>query len=215
MGEKKLSNDRKFFNDCESRMMVSSPGAKHLVELQQKAQVEVIAPCLHAGLDWVSPLGIYRTFPEPMTFEGRTNDWVVFPLQHDPLFKQGRFPMPEDILLSLLQLKSIGITFPYIYIAHELPKNAKFLPTKEMLAPPPRDVVRLSEKVGEWSEKMLDLTKSVLKIGATVAATTVAVAPALLAFPIVDPVLFGAISLHGESKRIEPAYYFKLAEWEW
>ena len=93
MGEKKLSHDRKFFNDCESRMMVSSPGAKHLVELQQKAQVEVIAPCLHAGLDWVSPLGIYRTFPEPMTFEGRTNDWVVFPLQHDPLFKQGRFPM--------------------------------------------------------------------------------------------------------------------------
>jgi hypothetical protein len=188
--------------------------------LLDMARNQVLAPCRRQGIQGVRPLGFHPLFNHIRLIEAPQSDWLIFPMEKDPLYRQGKFPVPRKVLKHLRAVDGSGASFDALYIAHELPKNLikqgdETSVLKAIAPAPPRDVVQLSAKLGRISVGTLlgafnipwmDVAKTGLALGAIVAA-----APLL----ILDPVIFGAITPRTPARVGDPSFFFLLASWEW
>jgi hypothetical protein len=188
--------------------------------LLDRAWSDVLAPCRRQGIPGVRPLGFHPLFNHIRLIEAPQSDWLIFPMGKDPIYRQGNFPVPRKVLKHLRSVDGSGANFDALYIAHELPKNlikqSDETAILRAIAPaPPRDVAELSAKLGRISVGTLlgafnipwmEVAKTGLALGAVVAT-----APLL----ILDPVIFGAITLRRPARVGDPSFFFILASWEW
>lgn len=187
--------------------------------LAERACRQVLAPCRRRGLAGVEPLGFLPLFEEIRLVEGRNCDWLVFPMEADPLYKSGRFPVPRRTLRHLRAVDAAEASFDALYIAHELPKGLirqgdEVAVWRALAPPPPKALVELSARLGRASLGALlaafgapFVAGGGLALGAAVAA-----APALT---VLDPIILGAVGARRPAQAGDPAYFFLLAAWRW
>jgi hypothetical protein len=172
-------------------------------------------------------LGTMPLFAGHRLYEGQLSDWVLVNLAEDPLFHdRDGFPVPKLVLEHLWTIKTAGIEFDALYVAHETEKGAiqpgEPLTSEPLLPPPPQSVVQLSNQLGGVSEALWAAAAVPLAL-ATVGVAVVA-AGALVAAPVVamaavscmtgDPILLGTLVAPGRSVRVgEPACWFYLGAW--
>lgn len=190
-------------------------------QLLDKAQSEVLDPCQRRGIAGVQSLGFHPLFDHIRLVEARGSDWLIFPMDQDPIYRSGQFPTPRRVLQHLKSVDRAGAHFDSLYVAHEIPKGvAKRGKEAEVLRiiapPPPSDIVQLSATLGRVSmgsllaafpaSALANAVKTGLALGAVVAA-----APLFL----LDPIIFGAVTEKGSTEAGEPAFFFVLASWKW
>jgi hypothetical protein len=188
--------------------------------LLDRAWTDVLAPCHRQGISGVRPLGFHPLFNHIRLIEAPQSDWLIFPMERDPIYRQGEFPVPRKVLEHLREVDGSGASFDALYIAHELPKDLikqgdETAVLKAIAPAPPRDVVELSAKLGRisvgtllgaFSIPWMEVAKAGLSLGAVVATV-----PLLL----LDPVIFGAITPRRPTRVGDPSFFFLLASWEW
>jgi hypothetical protein len=180
----------------------------------------------------IEHLGIAPLFAEPRFYEGEgENDWVFGPADQ-----------PDDVVVprregrELTRLVEAGIEAPYVYIAHEVPKDrtadlraAAAAGKRELTpvqaaelvgpVPPPAESVALDERLSRRSRQVTDAARrTLLVVGAAaagvVAAPVVLVGGALAGLATIDPVLIVAVpAISG--KPGAPASWFIVARWDW
>lgn len=203
--------------------------------LSALAARDYLAPLHRAGFTGVTLFGVTELFDRPVAVRSKKSDWVVMPLEHDPLWQQGRYPMPERNrreLAGILQLRDFAGT----YTAHELPEGGyerlrsdpRALP--ELVAPETNpELKRLShslDAVDRRRQRLAELGKSAapfvagagialvpLLVMGTVAVASVAAAPLALA----DPIIFGVVQdpPDGGLHPGRPAAFIALTAWHW
>lgn len=175
-----------------------------------------------AGND-LTPLGVAEPLTAPRVFRGgpdATWDWVILPIDDDPLFKHATLGVPEPVRDKLLRLHKLGVDFDSYIIGHEVPKGS--LPDK----PSPTDVhtvlVTLAKKAAGAHVAPVDATIGVLSavLKAAVVGTVAAIGAgaALIAegalAGLADPVLIGALHLNPtDADKGRLCAYFEIARW--
>ena len=124
--------------------------------LLKRAQTNVLAPCRQQGITGVQPLCFHPLFDHIRLVEAPGPDWLIFPMQQDPIYQSGRFPTPRGVFQHLKSVDRAGAHFDSLYIAHEVPKAvAKRGNEAEVLRviapPPPADIAQLSATLGRVS----------------------------------------------------------------
>ena len=113
-----------------------SPSSTDLVVAQRRhlgmsssrlAEIEMQSRCtLQAAERARAPitcLGPSIVSARPRLYPAATSDWVLTPLGHDPLYRNGRFPIPRDARRHLSRLRAAKIHFDEIVVAHEITKD--------------------------------------------------------------------------------------------
>lgn len=149
-------------------------------------------------------LSVYHSFNAPLfagvrTFSGPQYDWHLLPLAEDPAFThKAGFPLPREVISQLRRIDAADFPFQNLYIAHETPKAAGYLPgpvdPKSLLMPP------ISTKAQQKASSMGELAASLVKAAFAPALLAGVVGAAALAAPLaagalvgLDPILFGVI----------------------
>lgn len=209
-------NDILVIDNDELQHIRSSP-QQQIMGVHQRAR-EIIVRGQQAGLP------IQHAFDAPLfsgqqITQGQQYDWAFMPLSEDPLYKRdGKLPIPEEVLAQLRNIRHENLDFDDLYIAHEIRKG-RVKPgqkiTAEMLEPPlPKESQRMSYQMGQTSRNMWRLAAIPLVIGAIAGAAAIAAAP--VAAISLDPVLFGAVV--GPGRRPVPgemASFIYLAHWQY
>lgn len=184
-----------------------------------KAQEDVLVPCRRRGLTGVRPLGFHTLFDHILLVEANGSDWLVFPMEKDPIYLSRKFPMPSHVRDSLKSVDRAGAHFDAIYIAHELPKGvartgneAEIL--KIIAPPPPKDVAQLSANLGRASLGLLFGAFAAIE-GAAVTGLALGTIAAAASLFILDPVILGAVASDESAGPGDPAVFFFLTSWEW
>jgi hypothetical protein len=153
----------------------------------------------------------------------RGEPWIVGPLEIDPyLTKTGGYPFPKDVGAQLERISMAGARFHRIVIAHEVDRTG---PVVAVLPKVPRAGLAISAKDAKVylgrtpsPEKPKDMAASfdkairkVVRAGAAGAA----VVGAMLTAPMLDPIVFGVVGVHGQPRNGEPAICYPLAAWRW
>lgn len=215
------------------------PVAVPVVRPEQRLAVageEVIARAARAGVS-LAPVGVRPLFDEIRGFRGEGSDWLVAPAHADPQWSVGEMRMPQDVRAHLQRVAQ-AVDFPLIYVAHEAPGGSldgardrrvvaadgswwfEVEPSRarELVRPgiAPAAVTSPAGRVAvSQGSQRLERALKVLGIG----AAAIALAPALLAVGAVaalanlDPAVFGAIPLDGDTSPGTPAMFFLLAYW--
>lgn len=68
-------------------------------------------------------LGIGAVPARPRIHFAPTSDWILTPLEDDPLYRTGRFPIPSKERRHLTRLNRRGVHMDALLVAHEIPKN--------------------------------------------------------------------------------------------
>ena len=142
--------------------------------------------------------------------------WALYNLSQDPVYKQGRFPLPARDLRRLQRINKAGIHFEALAVAHELP--ATFRPGYDKLDPclfipaPPANATRLAAGLGTLADGMLSTCLAVMGKPLTFMAPAAAAVAAVL----LDPILMGAVVPLGvDPQEGVPALWYLLAAWRW
>lgn len=143
-------------------------------------------------------------------------NWVIYNLSHDPLWKNGKFPIPLIHLERLKHLYRRGIEFDALYVAHELPldfcSDSDPLELSLVKPAPPIIATRLSEGLGLAADSILATYARAIKVPVKGLAIAGATGLAILR----DPVLIGAIIPPATNPQVGvPAIWFLLAAWRW
>ena len=210
---------------------VSAPAAwDRRTQVLDRRSTKVILRAREVGVP-IDYLGIAPLFAEDRAYSGPHTDWVISPV-NDP----GDAVIPRTERAALLRLVDAGIEFPMIYIAHEVPKGRLVIPatTGEPVAPvvtvdhtaaeaaigpvpPPAAAIRLADRLGHSSQRLLRILASAIPIaGAIVAAPVVLAGAAVAAIGALalDPIVFGVIPA-GPPVPGQPAAWYILARWDW
>jgi len=184
----------------------------------------------------ITYVGVGKVLERPRLYPGTPTDWVLMRLEDDPLYQQGRFPIPREQRQHLSRLATGGVEMDELLVAHEVPEAAvcRAAPglartgpqeiSTELLAtlvehPGPADSTRrFTARAGKVAEGTGKIAKGaargagqVLK-GAAIAGGVVAASPLLLAAALLDPVVFGVRRVPG---RRDLAQIFELVRWDW
>jgi len=131
---------------------------------------------------------------------------------------------------ALARLLAAGLDFPAIYVAHELPRGRLQVPgvhgggdlagpprfhaidpaaSRRLLdpVPAPAGAVAVADRLGGLAGGLLRLLGAAVPIGAATASVVGAAAMRL------DPIVFGAWTVHGSTAPGAPAAWFLLARW--
>lgn len=204
--------------------------ARCVATLERRAP-EAVATAHDVGVE-IEHLGIAPLFAEPRFYEGDgENDWIFGPANQ-----------PEDVVVprrerrELTRLVEAGFDTPYVYIAHEVPKNRTadlraaaatgkrdLVPARvaELVGPvpPPAESVALDKRLSRRSTQVTNAARRALLVtgaaaAGVVAAPVVLIGGALAALATVDPVLVVAVpAISG--KPGAPASWFVVARWDW
>lgn len=174
----------------------------------------------------VKYLGYGPLFSEPQLISGRQRNWVVMPVEVDPMFhRYGRFYAPQEVLTCLNTMVEAGIDFDAIYVAHEIPKHVPRERWEEAILPAPCPKVRrrlhtLERWMSRWW-RVVTLTPVIRRIAAAVAsaADLLAADPYTSLLPATrraDPILLGVLT----DKPCKPdghsmGMWFYLSHWHW
>lgn len=143
-------------------------------------------------------------------------NWALYNLSYDPLWQNGKFPIPVKHLRRLNTLYRGGVEFDALYVAHELPMD--FQPDHDRLElrlvepPPPATAMRLAHGLGFATDSILRAYAAAIRkpIKALAVASTTGFAV------LRDPVLMGAVIPPGINPEPGvPAIWFLLAAWRW
>jgi len=177
---------------------------------------EAVARLRALAGDRVAPLGVAALPTGPVLLRqppAAAFDWVVLPLEDDPLYRAGQLAIPRAQRRHLARLDRDGVTFDELLIGHEVPKAL----TAKLAAGGP---VKPEEVIVPTPSRSAEAALAALDTGVRaggLALAAVALAPlALLALPaalVADPVLLGAITADGTRKAGTPAALFLLARW--
>ena len=157
-------------------------------------------------------------FTGTITIPGPERDWHLMPLTEDPAWnnKHG-FPVPRDILAQLRRIEEAQLDFDTIYIAHEMPKAAGYLPgpteSARHLAPPVSSKAqRHAAAMGATAANLVKAAFApVLLTGAVAVAATAVASMAFL-----DPILFGIVAdPNNEMVPGSAAAWVYLCHWDW
>ncbi len=197
--------------------------ATRVATLERRAP-KLVDQARQAGVD-IGYLGITPLFDGAQGYSGASSDWVVAPVK-----EANRETVPEAERQSLESLLDVGIDFPLIYIAHELPKGqlpvicgsrTSPVPVEPrhlvaaQAAPVPETSIDVSQRLGSRAEQLLHLLGKALPIVGGVALTPLVLAGAAVgALARLDPIVFGVLPV-GAGAPGEPAAWFVLAQWDW
>jgi hypothetical protein len=156
-----------------------------------------------AGVD-IKYLGIAPLFAEPIAYLGELTDWVV-----SPVLTKTDTIVPAAERERMIRLVRAGITFPLVYVAHEVPKGR--LPVEPgpqgegnapgtvatrnrpvtldrataaaatALVPPTPESQALAERLGSTSQRILTILRTAAPIVAGVAVAPVVLAAGAVA----------------------------------
>jgi len=189
--------------------------------LLHRAWTEVLAPSQKQGISGIQPLGFHPIFDHIRMVEARDSDWLIFPMEKDPIYQSGKFPMPRRVLEHFRAVDASGASFDTLYVAHELPKDllkqgddAAVL--RAIAPPPPEDVAQLSARLGRVSLGTLLGAfgipwRQVAEAGLALGGAAVAA----VSFLALDPIIFGVIAPRQPARVGDPAFFFVLASWRW
>jgi hypothetical protein len=186
----------------------------------------VVRRAAEAGVP-ITYLGIAPVFSEPRAYAGPQTDWVLAPAAsaQDAV-------VPRAERHTLVKLDDMGISFPLIYIAHEVRKDrlqtARGQETGPVSLdqatvarvigpiPPPPAATMLADRLGRTSQTVLSaLRKAALVAGAGAAAPFLLAGAAAAALAAgLDPVVFGVIPA-GPPVPGQPGAWYVLASWQW
>ncbi|HEU5101919.1 MAG TPA: hypothetical protein VFU22_23015 [Roseiflexaceae bacterium] len=164
-------------------------------------------------------LGTMPLFDGHRVYSGDRRDWVLMPIQADPLHDdRDGFPIPKRVLKDLRMIRRSEIDFDALYIAHEVPmgtvREDRAIPRGLLTPPAPRAMQRLSGYLGLTSSALWML--ATLPIAASAAIGGVLNRGALnLGVTVgLDPILLGVLVGHNRPVRSqEPAAWFYLGHW--
>lgn len=169
-------------------------------------------------------LGLMPLFEEHRVYGGPRTDWVVMPLEQDPLHHdQDGYPIPRGALQRLKMIHQAGIDFDTLYVAHETEKGAveQGVPINPdvLLPPASKNTTRLSERLGEIGRGIwASVAAPLIAADATIAVLGATAAVGVLAAPLLalDPVLLGTIVSPGRTAESgEMACWFYVARWQY
>src|SRR6266536_3716491 len=163
----------------------------------------------------IEELGLHPLFGEVRCYRGVDRDWLLAPLDLDPVYQQsgGRLPVPKRVLADLRKLA--GVLDPFIYVAHDIPTDSvRQLPTNRSEVAAGSSLVKegaglsitpelarqlvslphVPQRTVDWSRRCGQACDVLLKVVSftALAAGALAVAPIVLGSMFVDPILFGA-----------------------
>lgn len=174
----------------------------------------------------ITCLGPTIVSPRPRLYAGPRTDWVLTPLEHDPLHRNGRFPIPREARRHLTRLNRAPIHFDDVLVAHEIPKDLapSHLPVPVAEAPvdlAPTDLEDLilhpgaahttraaSERAGALAGS---LAGSLGRFAAGTARAAVMSAGGVAAV-LLDPVIFGIQRLPDQA---DAGIVYELVRWDW
>ena len=209
---------------------------RQLVALRDETQ-RVAALARRAGVE-LECLGSHPLFPETRLYPGPETSWVVAPASDDPLVRRGEMAVPKPEFGALARLLEVGLDFPAIYVAHEvptarlvrsgLPSDVRILQSGSFTAlnvvasqrlvdpvPVPARTARAARHLGAGAGVLLKLLGlAVPAAGALVGATASAGATAMRVLAL-DPMVLGAWTLDQRTDPGTPASWFVLARWLW
>jgi hypothetical protein len=174
----------------------------------------------------VTYLGIAEIFAEYRAYFRQPTDWIIGPAG------SGDTVIPAAEKKQLQKLVRVGIDFPLVYVAHEIPKGQiAILAEMTNMAdprpvtldhqtatraigpvPPPPGTSALAERLGCHSQRLLDVLGVAVPIAGAIAAAPLKLAAATLAG--LDPIVFGVIPA-GAQVPGQPAAWYALAQWAW
>jgi hypothetical protein len=173
----------------------------------------------------IRPVGVGTMPTVPLLTTYQESPWVVCPLDDDPLFKSGKFPIPRARRRDLQRLSRAGVTMDELFVAHELVPETV---AKSVGTPAPGSVMPLTPHQVELvvdhpgpsrsTRRFTDTSGRIARAvsdGAIAAGSAAAVgagALALLPFAVIDPIIFGARRLPHDPQR---AVVFELVRWDW
>jgi hypothetical protein len=184
-----------------------------------------VALALKAGAQ-IEYVGIAPLLDGHHVFTGENTSWVV-----GPAGPSDAALIPKQQARALIQLSKSSISFPEVYIAHELAEGTAADPSTPVGAmapvsrsiaeelvgavPPPRAVVELGERLSLRARQVFAGMKVAAGVaGAVVAAPFVLGSAALAGLATLDPILFGVVPAV-TSDPGQPAAWYVLARWDW
>jgi hypothetical protein len=164
-------------------------------------------------------LGTMPLFNGHRVYAGDRRDWVLMPIQADPLRDdRDGFPIPKRVLRDLRLIRRSEIDFDALYIAHEVPVGAvredRAIPRGLLTPPAPRAMQQVSRYLGLASNALWML--ATLPIAASAAIGGVLNRGALnLGVTVgLDPILLGVVVGRERPVRSrEPGAWFYLGHW--
>jgi hypothetical protein len=207
--------------------------------LWEIASREVLIPAEKLNLD-IQPLGFHKVFDNLLLIEKEKSDWVVMPLEQDPLFEK-KFPVPFEALKRLERISEGGIDFNLLYVAHEIKKGSikegSYQELKAVLAPPPPlEIEEFSEMLGGKAYSLLKITFSLVEKSFSAglkASNRLLVGSSRKASKIIEegkernrerlkarrhnfcPMILGVITKDQKPKKGDPGFFFLLGAWRW
>jgi len=209
-----------------SRQLTTLETSRVLTLERQVPRVLDQAKQANVGVEYI---GISDLFEDARVYSGEETDWMFAPAdEHES------FIVPRTQRHELERLLDVGLRFPMVYIAHELPKGLlpgsgganpgmALGPLDRQTAaglvssvPPPSDTVEVSEQLNERTGRLLHTMRRALPvIGAFAISPVRLVGTALAALPtLLDPIILGAIPAIS-TRSGDPAAWYVLTRWEW
>jgi hypothetical protein len=196
----------------------------------ERRSSRLVARADEAGIR-IEYLGLAPLFREPRAYAGAQTDWVIAPAAdaQDAV-------VPQAEREALLRLDRMGIEFPLVYIAHEIPKGRLELAADPSVpaktgpvtldratatqavgpVPPPEGATRLANRLGHSSQLLLNGLRRAAPVAGAIAAAPFLLAGAAAAALAagLDPIVFGVIPA-GPATPGQPAAWYVLASWQW
>lgn len=172
----------------------------------------------------ISCLGPGFVPDRPRLYPAAASDWVLTPLEDDPLHRNGRFPIPAKARRHLGRLHRARISFDDVLVAHEIPKDLapSVLPVPAVggaIELDPADLADLIVHPGpapstrRFAATAGNIAGAIGRLAGTAGkvVATAAVAP-ILTVGCLDPVIFGIQRIPGEPHA---GVIYELVRWEW
>ena len=216
-----------------SRPATSPPGPPGASQPSNATARDWSRPPSRAGVD-ITYLGIAPIFAEHRAYPGQHTDWIIGPAGSSDTI------IPAAEKKQLQKLVHVGIDFPLVYFAHEIPNGRIAIPG-EMTntakpqpvtldqqtaaqaigpVPPPAGTSALAERLGHQlpapaghAPRRRAYRRSHCRRTLVIAAAPFALAGAALAAGL-DPIVFGVIPA-GAPVPGQPAAWYVLAQWAW
>lgn len=213
--------------DAEPRPVALSEGraGQRVATLERRSPV-LVRRAAEAGVP-ISYLGIAPLFRGPRAYAGPHSDWVL-----DVATDARDAVAPRDNQRALATLNDLGISFPLIYVAHEVPKGQLEAVRGQGTGPvsldrataaqavgpvpPPAAATMLADRLGRSSQAVLNALRKAAPIAGAIVASPFLLAGAAAATLAagLDPVVFGVIPA-GPPAPGQPAAWYVLASWQW
>lgn len=172
-----------------------------------------------ADVDEVTYVGVARLDDRPVLVPGlyAGDAWLILPLNQDPLWMRGDYPMPPaeferlHLLARLAQPDELQC-----YVAHQIPRAWQDRVRRSMAADEPVPYAALAPQPARSSNRW-GVVASQMAIAATVGFVLIAgILDALASTATtIDPIVLGALAMDEQPERGDLAAFYALAHWDW